>query len=156
MESNKITIDPILLTYVAQALGRVPENLYDFQKIKSLACGGRPADQSQADPFHDPVPERLEIVRGDFSVVGKMSRLKKLAISAMQVNDFSFLMTCTALESLEISACGVVDCAFLGNLKNLKSLSLLRCPELLHMETDRVLHAPNQPFQQTFIPLLGR
>ncbi len=134
MESNKITIDPILLTYVAQALGRVPENLYDFQKIKSLACGGRPADQSQADPFHDPVPERLEIVRGDFSVVGKMSRLKKLAISAMQVNDFSFLMTCTALESLEISACGVVDCAFLGNLKNLKSLSLLRCPELLHME----------------------
>lgn len=34
MESNKITIDPILLTYVAQTPGRVPENLYDFQKIK--------------------------------------------------------------------------------------------------------------------------
>ncbi|MCI8853152.1 MAG: hypothetical protein HFI32_06600 [Lachnospiraceae bacterium] len=134
MEFNKITIDPTLLTYVAQALGRPPENLYDFQKIKNLACGSRPVYQKLIDPFQDPIPERLEIIRGDFSVIGKMSRLKKLAISAMQVNDFSFLMTCTALESLEISACGVIDCAFLGNLKNLKSLSLLRCPELLHME----------------------
>lgn len=50
MESNKITIDPILLTYVAQTLGRVPENLYDFQKIKNLACGGRPVYQKLIDP----------------------------------------------------------------------------------------------------------
>lgn len=134
MESNKITIDPILLTYVAQTLGRVPENLYDFQKIKNLACGGRPVYQKLIDPLRDPLPERLEIVRGDFHVIGKMSRLKKLAISAMQVNDFSFLTTCTALESLEISACGVIDCAYLKNLVNLKSLSLLHCPKLLHME----------------------
>lgn len=134
MESNKITIDPILLTYVAQTLGRVPENLYDFQKIKNLVCGGRPVYQKLIDPLHDPLPERLEIARGDFHVLGKMSRLKKLAISAMQVNDFSFLTTCTALESLEISACGVIDCAYLKNLVNLKSLSLLYCPKLLHME----------------------
>ena len=134
MESNKITIDPILLTYVAQTLGRVPENLYDFQKIKNLACGGRPVYQKLIDPLHDPLPERLEIARGDFHVIGKMSRLKKLAISAMQINDFSFLTTCTALESLEISACGVIDCAYLRKLVNLKSLSLLHCPKLLHME----------------------
>lgn len=139
MELDKITIDPILLTYVAQALGRVPENLYDFQKIKNLSCGGRPVYRKLIDPFHDPLPERLEIVRGDFRVIGKMSRLKKLAISAMQVNDFSFLTTCTALESLEISACGVIDCAFLKNLVNLKSLSLLCCPKLLHMEDIRKL-----------------
>lgn len=134
MESNKITIDPILLTYVAQALGRAPENLYDFQKIKNLACGGRPVYQNRIDPLHDPLPERLEIARGDFHVIGKMSRLKKLAISAVQVNDFSFLTTCTALESLEISACGAIDCAFLTNLVNLKSLSLLHCTKLLHVE----------------------
>lgn len=134
MESNKITIDPILLTYVVQALDRVPENLYDFQKIKNLACGGRPVYRKLIDPLRDPLPERLEIARGDFHVIGKMPRLKKLAISAMQVNDFSFLTTCTTLESLEISACGVIDCAFLKNLKNLKSLSLLCCPKLLHME----------------------
>lgn len=134
MDSNKITIDPILLTYVAQTLGRVPENFYDFQKIKNLDCGGRPVYQKLIDPLHDPLPERLEIARGDFCVIGKMSRLKKLAISAMQVNDFSFLTTCTALESLEISACGVIDCAYLKNLVNLKSLSLLHCPKLLHME----------------------
>ena len=133
MESNKITIDPILLTYVAQALGRVPESFYDFQKIKYLACGGRPVYQKLIDPLHDPLPERLEIAKGDFSVIGKMSRLKKLVISAMQVNDFSFLTTCTALESLEISACGVIDCAFLKNLVNLKSLSLLCCPKLLQI-----------------------
>lgn len=134
MESTKIAIDPILLTYVAQTLGRVPENLYDFQKIKNLACGGRPVYQKLIDPLHDPVPERLEIVRGDFSVIGKMSRLKKLTISAMQVNDFSFLRDCTALESLEISACGVIDCEFIKDLNGLKSLSLLHCPKLLHME----------------------
>ena len=110
---DKIAIDPILLTYVVQTLGRVPESLYDF---------------------HDTLPERLEIVRGDFSVIGKMSRLKKLSISAMQVSDFSFLKTCTALQSLEISACGVIDCAFLKELTNLKSLSLLHCSGLIHME----------------------
>ncbi|MCI9106429.1 MAG: hypothetical protein HFG57_10830 [Lachnospiraceae bacterium] len=134
MGSNKIAIDPILLTYVAQTLGRVPETFYDFQKIKNLTCGGRPVYQKWIDPLHDPLPERLEIVKGDFSVIGKMSRLKKLAISAMQVNDFSFLKTCTALESLEISACGAINCAFLKDLKNLKSLSLLECSELIHME----------------------
>ena len=134
MESTKISIDPILLTYVAQTLGRVPENLYDFQKIKNLTCGGKPVYQKLIDPLHDPVPERLKIARGDFSVIGKMSRLKKLTISAMQVNDFSFLKTCTALESLEISACGVIDCEFLKDLNSLKSLSLLYCPELVHME----------------------
>lgn len=134
MESDKITIDPILLTYVAQALGRVPENLYDFQKIKNLACGGRPVYRKLIDPLHNPLPERLEIRRGDFHVIGKMSRLKKLSVSAMQVNDFSFLSTCTALESLEISACGAMDCEFLKSLVNLKSLSLLHCSKLLHME----------------------
>lgn len=139
MEFNKITIDPILLIYAAQALGRVPENLYDFQKIKNLDCGGRPVYQKLIDPLHDPIPERFEIAEGDFHVIGKMSRLKKLAISAVQVNDFSFLTTCTALESLEISACGVIDCAFLKNLVNLKSLSLLCCPKLLHLEDIRKL-----------------
>lgn len=134
MESNKIVIDPVLLTYVAQALGRVPENLYDFQKIKNLSCGGKPVYQKLIDPLHDPVPERLQIVRGDFSVIGKMSRLKKLAISAMQVNDFSFLKNCMALESLEISACGVIDCAYLKDITTLKSLSLLHCSGLAHME----------------------
>ena len=134
MELQKITIDPTLLTYVAQALGRVPESLYDFQKIKNLSCGGRPVYQKLVDPLKDALPERLEIVRGDFSVIGKMSRLRKLAISAMPVKDFSFLAACTALESLEISACGVVDCAFLGKLSGLRSLSLLNCSGLEHLK----------------------
>ena len=134
MELAKITIDPTLLTYVAQALGRVPESLYDLQKIKNLSCGGRPVYQKVVDPFKDALPERIELAEGDFSVIGKMARLKKLAISAMPVKDFSFLAACTALESLEISACGVVDCAFLGNLYSLRSLSLLGCSGLEHME----------------------
>lgn len=134
MELEKIKIDPTLLTYVAQALGRVPESLYDFQKIKNLSCGGRPVYQKLIDPLKDALPERLQIARGDFSVIGKMSRLKKLALSAMPVKDFSFLATCTALESLEISACGVVDCAFLGNLYSLRSLSLLNCSGLENMK----------------------
>ncbi len=134
MELQKITIDPTLLTYVAQALGRVPESLYDFQKIKNLSCGGRPVYQKLVDPLKDALPERLEIVRGDFSVIGKMSRLRKLGILAMPVKDFSFLAACTALESLEISACGVVDCAFLGKLSSLRSLSLLNCSGLEHLK----------------------
>ena len=134
MELAKITIDPTLLAYVAQALGRVPESLYDLQKIKNLSCGGRPVYQKVVDPFKDALPERIELAEGDFSVIGKMARLKKLAISAMPVKDFSFLSACTALESLEISACGVVDCAFLGNLYSLRSLSLLGCSGLEHME----------------------
>lgn len=68
MELEKIKIDPTLLTYVAQALGRVPESLYDLQKIKNLSCGGRPVYQELIDPLKDALPERLEIVRGDFSL----------------------------------------------------------------------------------------
>ena len=134
MELEKIKIDPTLLTYAAQVLGRMPESLYDFQKIKNLSCGGRPDYQKLIVPLKDALPERLEMVRGDFSIIGKMSRLKKLVISAMPVKDFSFLATCTALETLEISACGMVDCAFLGNLYSLRSLSLLNCSGLEHME----------------------
>ena len=37
MQTQKITIDPTLLTYIAQTLGSVPEILYDFQKIKYLS-----------------------------------------------------------------------------------------------------------------------
>ena len=134
MEYAKITIDPTLLTYVVQALGRVPESLYDLQKIRNLSCGGRPVCQELIDPLKDTLPERLEIVRGDFSIIGKMSRLKKLAISAVPVKDFSFLTTCTALENLEISACGTIDCAFPGNLYELRSLRLLGCSGLEHKE----------------------
>ena len=90
MELAKITIDPTLLAYVAQALGRVPESLYDLQKIKSLSCGGRPVYQKVTDPLKDALPERIELAEGDFSVIGKMARLKKLAISAMPVKDFPF------------------------------------------------------------------
>lgn len=44
-------IDPTLLTYVVQALGRVPESLYDLQKIRNLSCGGRPVCQELIDPL---------------------------------------------------------------------------------------------------------
>lgn len=134
MEQTKIKIDQTLLTCVAQSLGRIPETMYDFQKVKNLSCGGRPIYQRLIDPYNDNIPERLEIVEGDFSVIGKMSRLKKLTISAMPIRDFSFLKTCIALESLEISGCGVIDCADLSSTTSLKSLSLHYCSGLEHME----------------------
>lgn len=132
MDTEKITIDQTLLAGIVQTLGRAPENFHDFQKIKDLSCRAMASGQSAA--YHAPLPQRLEIVSGDFSAVGKMSRLKKLTLSGVKVNDFSFLTTCTALESLEISDCGIFDCAFLDNLTGLKNLSLLRCPALAHME----------------------
>lgn len=141
MDSEKITIDPTLLVYIAQTIRRVPETLYDFQKIKNLACGGRPVYGQHIDLYRDSIPGRLELVKGDFSVIGRMPRLKKLSISAMEVSDFSFLENCTALESLEIAACGAIDCAYLDNMKNLKSLSLHNCPELKHME--HILNLPS-------------
>ena len=134
MELPKIKIDLMLLTYITQSLGRMPETMYDFQKIKNLSCGGKAILQRLIDPYNDNIPDRLEIVEGDFSMIGKMSRLKKLTISAMPVKDFSFLKTCIALESLEISGCGVIDCAYLSNLTNLKDLALLHCSGLEHME----------------------
>ena len=42
MELEKITIDPTLLTYVAQALGRVPESLMTFRRLRTCpAAAGR-------------------------------------------------------------------------------------------------------------------
>lgn len=135
MEMTKIKIDQTLLTCVAEVLGRIPETMYDFQKVKNLSCGGKPLTRRLIDPYHDPVPERIEIEEGNFSVIGKMSRLKKLTISAMPVRDFSFLKTALALETLEISGCGVIDCVLLENLKNLKTLSLQYCSELKNVES---------------------
>ncbi len=135
IEMPKIKIDPTLLNCVADALGRVPETLYDFQKVKTLSCGGKPLYRKLVDPTHDPLPERLEIEEGNFSIIGKMARLKKLTISAMPVRDFSFLRTCPALETLEISGCGVIDCALLENVTSLKILSLHHCSEVKNAES---------------------
>lgn len=135
MEMTKIKIDQTLLTCVAEVLGSIPETMYDFQKVKNLSCGGKPLTRRLIDPYHDPVPERIEIEEGNFSVIGKMSRLKKLTISAMPVRDFSFLKTALALETLEISGCGVIDCVLLENLKNLRTLSLQYCSELKNVES---------------------
>ena len=106
METSKIKIDLILLTCIAEVLGRVPETMYDFQKVKNLSCGGKPLTRRLIDPYNDPVPERIEIEEGNFSMIGKMSRLKKLTISAMAVRDFSFLRTlslqyCSELKNVE-------------------------------------------------------
>ena len=135
METSKIKIDLILLTCIAEVLGRVPETMYDFQKVKNLSCGGKPLTRRLIDPYNDPVPERIEIEEGNFSMIGKMSRLKKLTISAMAVRDFSFLRTSLALETLEISGCSVIDCVLLENLKNLRTLSLQYCSELKNVES---------------------
>lgn len=80
MESEKITIAPTLIVCIAQTIRRVPETLYDFQKIKNLACGGRPVYGQHIGLYRDSVPGRLELVKGDFSVIGRMPRLKKLSI----------------------------------------------------------------------------
>ncbi len=132
MEFEKIKIDLILLSCVVQSLGRMPETLYDLQKVKNLYLGGKPI--RLIDPYNDSIPDRLEIVEGDFSAIGKMSRLKKLLISAMPIEDFSFLRTCISLEELEISGCGVIDCAILAEVTSIKRLSLHYCAGLEHME----------------------
>ena len=62
MEMPKIKIDPTLLNCVADALGRVPETLYDFQKVKTLSCGGKPLYGKLIDPNHDPLPDRKSVV----------------------------------------------------------------------------------------------
>lgn len=141
MESEKIKIDPALLVYISQMMRRVPETLQDFQNIKKLSCDGRQVYRGAADPYRGSRAGHLELVRGDFSVIGQMPQLKKLSLSETEVSDFSFLLNCTNLEHLEISACGAVDCAYLDNLKHLKSLSLHRCPQLLHAE--HILKLPN-------------
>lgn len=132
MEPEKIRIDMTLLSCIVQSLGRIPETMYDFQKVKKLSCGGEPV--KLIDPYNEPLPDRLEIAEGDFGMIGKMSRLKKLTISAMPIQDFSFLKTCIGLEELEISGCGVIDCAILEEVKSLKSLSLHYCSGLEHPE----------------------
>lgn len=83
MEPAKIEIDLTLLSCVARSLGRIPETMYDFQKVKNLSCGGEPV--KLIDPYREPFPDRLKIAEGDFSMIGKMSRLKKLTISAMPI-----------------------------------------------------------------------
>ena len=41
MEPEKIRIDMTLLSCIVQSLGRIPETMYDFQKVKKLSCGGK-------------------------------------------------------------------------------------------------------------------
>ena len=69
----------------------------------------------------------------DWSRIGCMSKLKKLSIQQICVEDFSFLCKCQSVEYLSLYHTNFSDCHLLLAMPNLKSVDLRLCP-LQHIE----------------------
>ena len=135
MPQTPIPMDPRLLGAVKRALGRMPAVPYDLTQVKVLDNFYSPVD-----PYWDNVPECFAIVRGDFSAIGRMEKLRQLSVvlssrdQTLDMGDFSWLPRCKNLQHLDLALTNFSDCALLLQLPALKTLRLPEREQLVHLE----------------------
>ena len=135
MLQTPIPMDPRLLGAVKRALGRMPAVPYDLTQVKVLDNFYSPVD-----PYWDNVPECFAIVRGDFSAIGRMEKLRQLSVvlssrnQTLDMGDFSWLPRCKNLQHLDLALTNFSDCALLLQLPALKTVRLPGREQLAHWE----------------------
>ena len=151
MPQTPIPMDPRLLGAVKRALGRMPAVPYDLTQVKVLDNFYSPVD-----PYWDNVPECFAIVRGDFSAIGRMEKLRQLSVvlssrdQTLDMGDFSWLPRCKNLQHLDLALTNFSDCALLLQLPALKTLRLPEREQLVHLEA---LETVCLPKGEQLIPL---
>ena len=151
MLQTPIPMDPRLLGAVKRALGRMPAVPYDLTQVKVLDNFYSPVD-----PYWDNVPECFAIVRGDFSAIGRMEKLRQLSVvlssrnQTLDMGDFSWLPRCKNLQHLDLALTNFSDCALLLQLPALKTLRLPEREQLVHLEA---LETVCLPKGEPLIPL---
>ena len=134
-----------------RALGRMPAVPYDLTQVKVLDNFYSPVD-----PYWDNVPECFAIVRGDFSAIGRMEKLRQLSVvlssrdQTLDMGDFSWLPRCKNLQHLDLALTNFSDCALLLQLPALKTLRLPEREQLVHLEA---LETVCLPKGEQLIPL---
>ena len=135
MSQGPIPIDPRLLGAVKRALGRMPAVPYDLTQVKVLDNFYSPVD-----PYWDNVPEGFVLTPGDFSALGRMTRLRRLTVvtalgaGPLDMGDFSWLPRCKNLQHLDLALTNFSDCALLLQLPALKTVRLPGREQLAHLE----------------------
>ena len=135
MFQDPIPMDPRLLGAVKRALGRMPAVPYDLMQVKALDNFYSPVD-----PYWDSVPEGFVLTPGDFSALGRMTRLRRLTVvtalgaGPLDMGDFSWLPRCKNLQHLDLALTNFSDCALLLQLPALKTVRLPEREQLAHLE----------------------
>ena len=135
MFQDPIPMDPRLLGAVKRALRRMPAVPYDLMQVKALDNFYSPVD-----PYWDNVPEGFVLTPGDFSALGRMTRLRRLTVvtalgaGPLDMGDFSWLPRCKNLQHLDLALTNFSDCALLLQLPALKTVRLPGREQLVHLE----------------------
>ena len=135
MFQDPIPMDPRLLGAVKRALRRMPAVPYDLTQLKALDNFYSPVD-----PYWDSVPEGFVLTPGDFSALGRMTRLRRLTVvtalgaGPLDMGDFSWLPRCKNLQHLDLALTNFSDCALLLQLPALKTVRLPGREQLVHLE----------------------
>lgn len=135
MFQDPIPMDPRLLGAVKRALRRMPAVPYDLMQVKALDNFYSPVD-----PYWDSVPEGFVLTPGDFSALGRMTRLRRLTVvtalgaGPLDMEDFSWLPRCKNLQHLDLALTNFSDCALLLQLPALKTVRLPGRDQLVHLE----------------------
>lgn len=135
MFQDPIPMDPRLLGAVKRALRRMPAVPYDLMQVKALDNFYSPVD-----PYWDSVPEGFVLTPGDFSALGRMTRLRRLTVvtalgaGPLDMGDFSWLPRCKNLQHLDLALTNFSDCALLLQLPALKTVRLPGREQLVHLE----------------------
>lgn len=135
MSQAPVSIDPRLLGAVKRALGRMPGVPYDLTQVKALDNF-----YTSVDPYWETVPECFALTQGDFSVLGQMTKLRRLTVvpaagaGPLDMGDYSWLPQCKNLQQLDLAQTTFSDCALLLGLSALKAARLPRREQLTNLE----------------------
>lgn len=128
-----VPMDPRLLGAVKRALRRMPAAPYDLTQVKVLDNF-----YSAVDPYWENVPACFAVVRGDFSAIGRMQKLRQLSVvlsgrdQTLDMGDYSWLPRCGNLQHLDLAQTTFSDCALLLQLPALKTVRLPKAEQLVH------------------------
>ena len=144
--ANGIPVHPIVATAIRHQFQRLPSVAFFWKqtlgKIKALTLtpseklvrlDNKTRTAEICAPGDYPPPKPYYYTMENWSVIGRMKKLKKLTISQICVEDFSFLPQCQSLEHLSLYNTNFSDCRLLLQIPQLKSVDLRLC-RLEHTE----------------------
>lgn len=113
-------VDPALLFWIENVLGRVPESPEDLKEVTGLIANyfvlGYPV-----------YPDWLANEPGNWSLLGELPNLTALFLPKLSLTNYGFLNKCSKLDRLDLSKTDLCDASVIENLSNLTFLDLPPC-----------------------------
>ncbi len=113
-------VDPSLLFWIENVLGRVPESPKDLEEVTGLLA-------NYFVPGYPIFPDYLANEPGNWSLLGELPNLTALFLPKLSLTNYDFLNKCSKLDRLDLSKTDLCDASVIENLTNLTFLDLPPC-----------------------------